>query len=268
MSDTKPSGVTGATEELLVERDGPVLRVTFNRPERRNAMTWAMYDGLLAACAQAESDNEIRVMVLRGAGDEAFVAGTDIGQFGEFTGGDAGVAYERRMTRLLEAVAGVRVPTVAVLTGYCVGAGLAIAASCDLRIAARGARFGVPIARTVGNCLSTRTVALLVDNLGPARTLDMVLRARLLDETEVAAAGFLSQVCEPGEVDAEAEALVARLVEHAPLTMWATKQAVRRIMAARVPDDTDLVHRVYDSADFRAGVAAFVAKRRPTWTGA
>ncbi|MET9020974.1 enoyl-CoA hydratase/isomerase family protein [Actinopolymorpha sp. NPDC004070] len=267
MSDTGATEATQATDELLVERDGPVLRVTFNRPTRRNAMTWAMYDGLLAACDRAESDSSIRVMVLRGAGDEAFVAGTDIGQFGEFTGGDAGVAYEQRMTRLLETVSGVRVPTVAVLTGYCVGAGLAIAASCDLRIAARGARFGVPIARTVGNCLSTRTVALLVDNLGPARTLDMVLRARLLDETEVAAAGFLSQVCEPEDVDAEAEVLVARLVEHAPLTMWATKQAVRRIMAARVPDDTDLVHRVYDSADFRAGVAAFVAKQRPSWTG-
>ncbi|GAA5032899.1 enoyl-CoA hydratase [Actinopolymorpha pittospori] len=256
-----------AGDTLRIERDGAVLRVTFNRPARRNAMTWAMYDGLMDACTRVEDDPEIRVLVLRGAGGEAFVAGTDIEQFGEFVGGAAGVEYERRMSGMLDRLAGVRVPTVAVVTGYCIGAGLALAASCDLRIASHGSRFGVPIARTVGNCLSAATVALLVDHLGPGRTLDLLLRARLLDTDEAAAAGFLTEVCAQDEVDATANALVERLLGHAPLTMWAAKEAVRRIRAARVPDDSDLIHRVYDSADFRAGVRAFVAKERPTWTG-
>jgi enoyl-CoA hydratase/carnithine racemase len=254
---------------LLVERKGAVLWVTFNRPEQRNAITWPMYEGLVEACERAdrEADDGLRVMALRGAGGEAFVAGTDIGQFTEFTTGADGIAYERRMSALLDRLASVRVPTVAVVTGYCVGAGLALAATCDLRIAAEGSSFGVPIARTLGNCLSIATTALLVDQLGANRTLDLLLRARFMDAEEAHTAGFVNEVCAATDIDAVAEDLVGRLAAHAPLTMWAAKEAVRRLRTAEVPDDADLLHRVYASEDFAAGVRAFLAKNRPTWTG-
>jgi enoyl-CoA hydratase/carnithine racemase len=254
---------------LLVEREGPVLWVTFNRPKQRNAITWEMYERLQEACHRAdhEADDGLRVMVLRGAGGEAFVAGTDIAQFTEFSGGSAGIDYERKMTALLDQLASVRIPTVAVVTGYCVGAGLALAAACDLRIASHGSRFGVPIARTLGNCLSMATTALLVDQLGANRTLDLLLRARFMGAEEAHAAGFVSEVCEPEQIATVAEEIVTRLAAQAPLTMWAAKEAVRRLRAVELPDDADLVHRVYASEDFASGVRAFLAKERPTWKG-
>jgi enoyl-CoA hydratase/carnithine racemase len=252
-------------DDLLVVRDGPVLRVTFNRPAQRNAMTWEMYDGLAAACDEADADADIRAMVLRGAGDEAFVAGTDISHFTEFSGAEDGVAYEERIARVIGRLEGVRVPTVAAVSGYCVGGGLAIAAVCDIRVAAPGARFGVPIARTIGNCLSMNTYSLLVHHLGPARTLDMLLRARMLTAEEAHAAGFAAEVSDP--VDDAAEEVVRALLRNAPLTMWAAKEAVRRLRVAALPDGDDIVRTVFGSEDFRHGVECFLAKRRPSWSG-
>ena len=169
-----------STQDLLVDRDGAILKVTFNRPDRRNALTFAMYDGLHAACERADSEDEVRVLLLSGAGDQAFVAGTDIEQFTGFTGGDDGVSYEESITRVINRLEDVTVPTIAAVRGYCVGAGLAIAAACDLRVVTRSTRLGMPIARTLGNCLSMNSYALLVAHLGPARTLDLLLRARLI----------------------------------------------------------------------------------------
>jgi enoyl-CoA hydratase/carnithine racemase len=255
------------SDQLLVDREGPVLRVTFNRPDQRNAMTWEMYDGLVEACDSADRYDAVRVMVLRGAGDAAFVAGTDIGQFQEFSSGEDGVAYEARISRIVGRLETVRVPTVAAVSGYCIGGGLALAAACDLRLATTSARFGVPIARTVGNCLSMNTHALLVHHLGPARTLDLLLRARLLTAEEAHAAGFLSEVCPQEELDERVRAVTDRLATHAPLTMWAAKESVRRLRLANLPDGDDIVRTVFGSEDFSEGVAAFVGKRRPEWSG-
>jgi enoyl-CoA hydratase/carnithine racemase len=255
------------TDELLIERQGQVLRVTFNRPAQRNAMTWAMYDGLVEACELADGDNDVRVMVLAGAGDKAFVAGTDIAQFAEFGSGADGVAYEERIGRIMGRLAEVSVPTVAAVQGFCVGAGIAIAATCDLRVATTGSRFGVPIARTLGNCLAGGTTALLVHQLGPARTLDLLLRARMLDAEEAHQAGFLAELCAPESLEATVDDVVATLLAHAPLTMWAAKTVVRRVLAAADVDDEDIVERVYGSDDFRNGVRSFTAKKSVTWTG-
>lgn len=256
-----------STPELLVERDGAVLTVTFNRPRQRNAMTWAMYDGLFDACEQADNDDGVRVMVLQGAGDRAFVAGTDIGQFADFSSGKDGIAYEEKIARIVGRLEGVGVPTVAAVRGYCVGGGLAIAAVCDLRIAAHSARFGVPIARTLGNCLSMNTYSLLVHHLGPARTLDLLLRARLISGEDAHAAGFVSEVCDDEDLDAVVQSVVAPLLEHAPLSMWAAKEAVRRLRQASMPDGDDLVERAFGSEDFRHAVRAFAVKEAVTWTG-
>ncbi|MGH8869279.1 MAG: enoyl-CoA hydratase/isomerase family protein [Actinomycetes bacterium] len=253
--------------ELLVDRDGPVLTVTFNRPAQRNAMTWAMYDGLYEACEQADGDDGIRVMVLRAAGDRAFVAGTDISQFAEFSDGQDGVDYEARIQRVLDRLEDVSVPTVAAVHGYCVGGGLALAAVCDLRIATRSARFGVPVARTLGNCLSMNTYSLLVHHLGPARTLDILLRARLLSGEDARAAGFATEVCDDGDLDTVTTEVVAQLLAHAPLSMWAAKEGVRRLRRASLPDGDDIVATVFGSDDFHQAVRAFGTKSTVSWTG-
>ena len=255
------------SDELEVQKTGRALHVTFNRPAQHNALTWSMYDGLLAACEQADSDDDVRVMVLRGAGGKAFVAGTDIAQFADFSSGDDGVAYEERISNVTGRLETVRVPTVAVVDGYCIGGGLLLAAICDLRVATPDARFGAPIARTLGNCLSMNSYAILVQHLGPARTLDLVLRARNLTGAEAHAAGFVTELRTAGELDGLVEELVERLAQHAPLTMWATREALRRLRVATLPDGDDLVRTVFGSEDFRHGVQAFVAKQRPVWSG-
>ncbi|WP_278373135.1 enoyl-CoA hydratase/isomerase family protein [Brevibacterium casei] len=253
------------TEDLLVERDDGVLTVTFNRPEARNAMTWEMYQGLAEACDAVDADPAVRVMVLRGAGGRAFVAGTDIAQFTDFDG-PAGVAYESRISEVLARLRAVDVPVIAAIDGYCVGGGLGIAACADLRLASPGSRFGVPIARTLGNCLSGDTLGLLIALLGRGRVVDMLLRARFIDADEALTAGFLGTVTD--DVDATAAEWAATLKGHAPLTMWSVKEIVRRLsdLGGGI-DDADVVERIYGSEDFHEAVRAFIAKEDYEWTG-
>lgn len=253
------------TGDIRVEADGGVLTVTFNRPQQRNAMTWAMYEELERACERADSDDAIRVMVLRGAGDKAFVAGTDIGQFAEFRTGEDGVAYEQRIESVLTRLQDVDVPTVAAIDGYCVGGGLGIAACADLRIATPAAQFGVPIARTLGNCLSGVTLTLLTHQLGQPRAMSLLLTARMMPADEALNCGFVTELTT--DLDASTTALTGRLLRHAPLSMWATKEAIRRLRRATPIDTADIVGRVYGSDDFHNAVAAFGNKERATWTG-
>ncbi|HET6502675.1 MAG TPA: enoyl-CoA hydratase [Amycolatopsis sp.] len=254
------------TSDVVITTDGPVLTLTFNRPDQRNAMTWAMYDALAKACERADSDDDIRVMLLRGADSRAFVAGTDISQFAEFSTGRDGVEYEQRVTRILDRLEAVTVPTVAAIDGYCVGGGLGIACAVDLRIATPRAKFGVPVARTLGNCLSAATLDLLVRHFGQSRTMALLLTAQLMDADEARAAGFLAVVTE--DLEQETKTAVDRIVGQAPLTMWAAKETLHRLRrSGRDADVSDIVSRVYGSNDFRSAVKAFVAKERPTWTG-
>ncbi|MEV6151556.1 enoyl-CoA hydratase/isomerase family protein [Nonomuraea sp. NPDC052129] len=253
--------------ELLVSTDGPVLRVVFNRPDQHNALTWGMWEGLHDACEQADSDPDIRLLVLSGAGGRAFVAGTDISQFATFTSGEDGIAYERKVQRVIDRLERVKVPTVAVVQGYCVGGGLVVAAACDLRLAVHGARFGAPIAKTLGNCLSMNTYSLLLHHLGPARTLDMLLRARMYTAEEAHAAGFTAELCALDDLPARQAEVEERLLGHAPLSMWAAKEAVRRLRVANLPEGDDIVATVFGSDDFHAAVPAFLAKQKPHWQG-
>jgi enoyl-CoA hydratase/carnithine racemase len=252
--------------ELVTARDGRVLTVTFDRPHRRNALTWEMYDGLAAAIDEGEHDQEIRALVLRGSGG-AFAAGTDIQQFSAFTGGADGVRYERRVTQIVNRLESVPLATMAVVDGACTGAGLVIAAACDLRVATPAAVFGVPVARTLGNCLSANSCSLLSARFGPSRLIDMIHRARLAGAAEMKAAGFISELCEPAELDTTVRDLLDVLLGHAPLTMWATKATLQRLRLAAVPDDDDIIAAVFGSDDFQAGVDAFVTKQRAQWTG-
>jgi enoyl-CoA hydratase/carnithine racemase len=252
---------------VLCERKDEVAFVTFDRPEARNAMTWEMYQQLSDVLAELESAKDLRAVVLRGAGGKAFVAGTDISQFTRFKSADDGMEYERLIDGIINRVEAVPIPMVAVVEGYAVGGGLAIASACDLRICTPNAKFGLPIARTVGNCLSIRNYARLVALIGASRAKAMILTAQLISAEEAHQAGFVMEVVPPEQLDQKVEALCATLVSHAPITMRVTKEAIRRIIAATVPDGGDLIREAYGSDDFREGVAAFVEKRSPVWKG-
>lgn len=242
------------------ELRGPAAWVTFDRPEAHNAMTFAMYEELVAACERVDADDEVRAMVLRGAGDKAFVAGTDIRQFTEFETAEDGVAYEATIDRIVGRLETVGKPTVALVDGYAMGSGLALSATCDLRICTPAAKFGLPIARTVGNCLSMANYARLSALLGPALLKDIVFTARTIDADEALRVGLATEVVE------DAEARVAELCEtlasHAPTTLRVTKEALRRLREASLPDGDDLVRAAYGSPDFRASVERFLSGGR------
>jgi len=253
--------------EVRLVRDGAVATILFDRPQARNAMTWGMYEGLAAACAKLQSDASVRVAVLRGVGGKAFIAGTDIAQFLEFTTPEQGTVYEAKMEDYLGALEALPMPTLAVVEGWAIGGGLAIAACCDLCIATPGSKFGVPIARTLGNCLSVANYARLVAALGLARTKRMLLMAENLPAEDALAAGFLMDIVDPAALDARVTEICQRLQGNAPVTMRVTKEAIRRLQLAGLPDGDDLVRAAYGSDDFHAGVKAFVEKRPPQWQG-
>ena len=255
------------TDQLLYERLGATAHVIFNRPRARNAMTWEMYDALFACCEEVDADESVRVVVLRGAGEKAFVAGTDIKQFLEFESGEDGISYEERMERIIGRLERVRKPTVAVVDGYAIGGGLSIAAVCDLRLCTPDAKFGIPIARTLGNCLSIENYARLMALIGPARTKELILTARTFSAEEALAAGLATKIVPASELDERVDELCTSLESHAPITMRVTKEAVRRLQFAELPDAEELVRETYGSEDFHEGVSAFVEKRRPVWRG-
>lgn len=249
------------------ERAGAVARVTFDRPAARNAMTWTMYEQMAEACRKIVADREVRVAVFRGAGGKAFVAGTDIGQFREFKSGDDGIEYERNVAAYLAQVENLRVPTLCVVEGWAIGGGLAIATACDLRIATPGSRFGVPIARTLGNCLSVENMALLAAAFGIPRTKKMLVLAENLTAEEALTAGFLAEIVAADALDERVDELCVRLAANAPVTMRVTKEGLRRLLHAGIPDGQDLIRECYGSRDFKIGVEAFMAKQQPQWTG-
>ncbi len=256
--------------DLLTERRGAVMWITFNRPESRNAMTWNMYDRLKSACTSVNEDRAVRAVVLTGGGGKAFVAGTDISQFKAFRTEQDALDYEAQGNVVMSTLEAVRVPTVAAIAGPCTGAGAAIAACCDLRIGSPGARYGIPIARTLGNCLSLANYARAAALLGIPRLKDLIMRARLMDAEEMLAAGVLSEVTADEEsLLPRAQALAEEVGGYAPLTQWATKEALRRIRDRSIPEgaDTDLILACYMSQDFKEGVDAFLAKRPPHWKG-
>lgn len=251
-------------EELLYEVRNGVGYIVLNRPQARNALTFAMYERLAAICAEP---GDARALVIRGAGEKAFAAGTDIAQFRDFSGAEDAIAYEAKLDRVLGTLERCPVPTIAAIAGACTGGGAGIAAACDLRIAAANARFGFPIARTLGNCLSMANLARLSALIGPARVTEMIFTARLLDAEEARSAGLVSEVLpDAAALDQRAETLAQHVAGMAPLTLRATKEGLRR-MRDNLPPDEDLIRLCYTSGDFREGMDAFLTKRAPVWQG-
>lgn len=255
-------------DHVLVTREGPIVTLTFNRPDAHNALTWEMYERLHETCATVDADDSVRVLVLRGAGGRAFVSGTDIAQFTAFASGEDGVAYERGGERVIARLERVGKPVIAQVEGFAVGGGFAVAAACDLRIATPAARFGVPIARTLGNCLSMEAYSRFVDLFGPSRLKELLLTARLLSAEEARTAGFVHEIVEPVTIESRVGALAREIASFAPITLRVTKEAIRRVQERRrLTGGEDLIAETYASDDFHEGVRAFLEKRPPRWTG-
>jgi enoyl-CoA hydratase len=260
---------TTVNDDLLFDlRDG-IGRVTFNRPQARNAFTFAMYERLAQICEQANTDRSIKVLVFQGAGDKAFASGTDINQFRAFTTPQHALDYESRIDRVLGQLEQCRVPTIAAINGACTGGGAGIAACCDLRIGTKSVKMGFPIARTLGNCLSMSNISRLTALVGPARVKDLIFTARLIGADEAAAVGLLNEVVEDlPALHKRADALAGTVAGNAPLTLKATKQALARLMRRLSREEgEDLILMCYMSRDFREGLDAFLNKRAPQWTG-
>jgi enoyl-CoA hydratase/carnithine racemase len=250
-------------------RDAGIVWVTVDRPAARNAMTFAMWARLREVAHELDADPSVRVVVLTGAGGEAFVAGTDIAEFRAFTGADDGVAYEARIDATIGALDAIRVPVIGAIAGACTGGGVSIAATCDLRVGAPNVRIGIPIARTLGNIVSLRNVARVADLIGLDAAKALLITGKLIDAGTALRAGFLNElVDDDAALHPRAQALAESIAGLAPLTVRASKEIARRIRASRtLPDAEDLIRLCYGSRDFREGLTAFLDKRRPNWTG-
>lgn len=256
-----------SNDEFIYSVDEGIATLTFNRPQARNALTFEMYDGL-AEISQSIIDNhsDIHAMIVTGAGDKAFAAGTDISRFRDFKGAEDARNYERRMDHVLGVFESVPIPTIAAIRGACTGGGAAIAASCDIRIASDDLKYGFPIAKTLGNCLSIANLSRMANLIGAGRTKEIILTARLIRADEALNIGLVSEInSDPLLRSLE---LANTLKGHAPLTMAATKEGLRRLREklADIEND-DLIVQCYTSDDFREGLDAFLTKRTPQWKG-
>ena len=263
----EPSDASSGDGQVTLRIAGAVAHIQFDRPWARNAMTWAMYDGFAAACTAINGNSRVRVAVLRGAGGKAFVAGTDIAQFREFANGDDGVAYEAKLDSFIDGLERLHVPSIAVVEGVAAGAGLAIANACDIRLAASGARFGVPIARTLGNCLSGANLRRLCATLGVSWVKRMLLLAEMPTAESLLPIGYLEAVVPQEALDAEVARLCNRLLGHAPLTIAATRETLRRLACSADVDIADLIRACYGSTDFHRSAMAFGTGMRVDWEG-
>src|SRR5437899_8248002 len=258
-----------ATEDLIYSVQDGIARITFNRPQARNALTFAMYERMAEICESIIPDGSTKALITTGSGDKAFASGTDISQFRAFKTAQDALDYEARIDRVLGTLEQCRVPVIAAIAGACTGGGAGIAACCDIRIGTEATRIGFPIARTLGNCLSMSNISRVVSLVGPARTKDMIFKARLVEAPEALALGLLSEIVPDVETLQRRADETAKLVaSHAPLTLEATKESVRRIRRTLSREEgEDLILKAYMSEDFREGMDAFLNKRTPNFKG-
>jgi enoyl-CoA hydratase len=244
--------------------DGALATVVFNNPAARNALTWPMYEELKKICDALAQNSAIRVVTFRGAGDKAFVSGSDIQQFVDLKKDEA---YEIAVDQIFALLQQLPMPTIAMIEGLAVGSGLLMATACDFRISTPDARFGIPVAKTLGNCLSPSNLSWIATHLGVPMVKKMLLTAELIKAPKLLESGFIYQTAEAVEIEAVTNALAQKLAALAPITQKASKLALARLLQSNLPDCTDLMRETYNSQDFREGVNAFLDGRPPKWMG-
>jgi enoyl-CoA hydratase len=244
--------------KLTVHPSG-AAEIVIDRPERHNAMTLSMYESLLALVAECEQNTSVRCILFKGAGGKSFISGTDIAYFKDFLDGRDGVIYEAFVERVIDTIERIAVPTIAVIDGWAVGGGLALATACDFRVCSDGSRFGAPIAKTLSNTLSSRNLARLQAALGVPRVKRMLLLAEYVTAQEALACGYVYEVCSQSALEEAAHSLAQRLVGLSPVTQQAVKESLRRIVVEQRLDDEDLIEAVYGSDNFKNAVTAFTS---------
>lgn len=256
---------------LLRQRKGEVEWLIFNRPHVRNALSSDMERALFEAVDAISRDGSAKAVVFTGMRGEksAFMAGADMGALAKAVDPEEAIAIEREAETLIVAIEALRIPTVAAMAGACVGQGALLASACDVRIAAPSLRFGFPIARTVGNCLSLMNYARLISLLGEVATKEMVFSAKLLGAEDLLATRSIRAVVGEDEIDERAQEVAEALTRLAPLTLWATRQALLRLRNHGVPPDADddILAACYGSQDMQEAISAFLSKREPQWLG-
>ena len=241
-----------------------IARVIFNNPTARNALTWPMYEELKKICDSLANNPKIRVVIFKGAGDKAFVSGSDIQQFVDLKKDEA---YEVAVDHIFASLQQLPMPTIAMIEGLAVGSGLLMATACDFRISTPDARFGIPVAKTLGNCLSPSNLSWIAAHLGITTVKKMLLTAELIKAPELLESGFLYQTAEASELEASVNALAQKLAALAPITQKASKLTLARLLQSNLLDCTDLMRETYNSQDFKEGVNAFLEGRPPQWVG-
>jgi len=256
-------------EPVLLSRDGNIATVALNNPGKLNALDHRMWEGLGAAMRELSADESLRCVVLRGAGDKAFAAGANISEFATERADSVQAAeYGALIHATMQAIARCHHPVIALIKGACVGGGLEIAAMCDLRICGESSRFGVPI-KNLGLTMGYGELQGMLAVVGRAVALEILLEGRVFDAREALAKRLVNRVVADADVESEAYAMAARVAAGAPLVARWHKQFIERLTAtAQIPPaEWDEGYACFDTADYRAGVAAFLAKTKPRFEG-
>lgn len=256
--------------ELSIEKDGSIARLVFDHEERRNAITVDMWDAIPGAVQTLQEDPEVRVIIMRGAGSEAFVSGADISEFEKTRTGNAGRDYDALTARAFAALRGLEKPLIASIHGFCIGGGAAIALTADLRYAADDARFAVPPAR-LGLGYHTAGIRALIRIVGFSETADLLFTARRVGATEARHIGLVNEVFAKDALDGSVDQLAQMIANNAPLTIRSAKISLQELAKLEADRDTarikESIEQCYQSDDFKEGVRAFLEKRKPEFTG-
>ena len=259
------------TDKMIAEKDGPIGWITFNNPERRNAVSMAMWEALADIVRDYENDKAIRVIVLKGAGDQAFVSGADISEFEEKRSSPATTrTYNQASGKANDELMRAAKPTIAMIRGYCIGGGVSVALSCDMRIAAEGAKFGVPAAK-LGLGYEATGVRKLMDVVGPAFAKEIFFTARQFTAQEAVAMGLVNRMVPDGQLETYVRDYAGTIAANAPLTVASIKTIVGEVTKDESTRDMALcqqvVDRCFNSEDYVEGRTAFMAKRKPIFKG-